>query len=156
MSETTRGWALVGVQAALLVLLVALPHRAIAIPALAAGLALAASGATVLLISFRALGRALTPTPVPVPGAGLRTDGPYRWVRHPIYTGVLLLAAGFTVAVGTWWTVGAALVLLAFFWAKWRWEDSLLRGRYGAEWAGWAARTGAVVPGLGRARRHSP
>ena len=28
--------------------------------------------------------------------------GPYRWVRHPAYTGVLLLAAGYGLAMGNW------------------------------------------------------
>lgn len=144
------------VQAVLLVLLVLLPHRPITGLALVAGLVLVAAGAAVLLVAFRVLGRALTPTPVPVAGAGLRTDGPYRWVRHPIYTGVLLAGAGFTVAVGSWWTVGAWLVLLVFFWGKWRWEDRLLRARYGAEWSSWAAGTGAILPGLGRVPDHSP
>jgi protein-S-isoprenylcysteine O-methyltransferase Ste14 len=156
MTESTRGWSLVVVQGLLLLLLVVVPHRSPGAVSVAAGLVLAAAGAGVLLVAFRVLGRALTPTPVPVRGAGLRTDGPYRWVRHPIYTGVLLMAAGFTVAVGSWWTVGAWLLLLAFFWTKWRWEDRLLHARYGAEWDAWAARTGSIVPGLGRGTPHSP
>lgn len=156
VTQSARGWTLVAVQGVLLVLLVVLPHRSPSVPAVVAGLVLIAAGAAVLLVAFRVLGRALTPTPVPVAGAGLRTDGPYRWVRHPIYTGVLLAAAGFTVALGSWWTAGAWLVLLVFFWGKWRWEDRLLSGRYGAEWSAWAARTGAIVPGLGRVPHHSP
>jgi protein-S-isoprenylcysteine O-methyltransferase Ste14 len=156
VTQTVRGWTLVAVQAALLLLLVVLPHRPITPLAVTGGLVLVAAGAAVLLVAFRVLGRALTPTPVPVAGAGLRTDGPYRWVRHPVYTGVLLAASGFTVALGSWWTAGAWVLLLVFFWGKWRWEDRLLRSRYGAEWSAWAARTGAIVPGLGRVRDHSP
>jgi protein-S-isoprenylcysteine O-methyltransferase Ste14 len=156
VTQTVRGWTLVAVQAVLLLILVVLPHRAITPLAVAAGLVLVAAGAAVLLVAFRVLGRALTPTPVPVAGAGLRTDGPYRWVRHPIYTGVLLAAGGFTVALGSWWTLGAWVLLLVFFWGKWRWEDRLLRSRYCAEWSEWAARTGAIVPGLGRVPDHSP
>jgi len=96
--------------------------------------------------AFRALGRALTPTPVPIPGVGLRTDGPYRFVRHPIYSAILLAGTGFAVAIGTWWTVAALGVLGLFFFAKSRWEDRLLRAQYGAAWEEWASTTGALLP----------
>ena len=101
---------------------------------------LAVAGAVLGLVSGRRLGRALTPTPVPVAGAGLRTDGPYRWVRHPIYSAVLLMVAGYVIAIGTIWSVACAVVLLVFFVLKSRWEDGLLREQYGDEWTAWAAR----------------
>ena len=43
----------------------------------------------------------------------LATDGPYSIVRHPLYTGNLLLLIGFTFASGQWW---ALLVSAAFWW----------------------------------------
>ena len=99
-----------------------------------------------LLAAFRRLGTALTPTPVPIRGAGLRTGGAYRYVRHPIYSAVLLITLGFLVAMGSplSWVWGA--VMLLFFWAKSRWEDALLREAYGDEWTQWAQTTGALVP----------
>ncbi len=142
------GWVLVVVQFVLLVVLVLLPHRPATVLGLVVGAVLAVLGVVLGLAATRFLGSALTPTPVPVDGAGLRTSGPYARVRHPIYGAVLLLGTGFTVAVGSWWTVGCLVTLVAFFVAKARWEDSLLRTRYGAAWRTWASSTGALLPRL--------
>lgn len=140
------GWSLVGVQVGLYVVLILLPWRAptalsigLAIPPLVLGLALGA-------VSFRALGSALTPTPVPIPGAGLRTTGVYAWVRHPIYSAVLCLTLGAVILAGTAWSWLWGAVILAFFWGKSRWEDRLLAQEYGDLWRSWAARTGALIP----------
>ena len=40
----------------------------------------------------------------------LVTSGPYRLVRHPIYSGILLAAVGTAVALSWWWLVAVALV----------------------------------------------
>ena len=140
-----RGWLLVALQGVLIVALVLAPHRSPALPVVLAGGALAGLGAWLLLASGRALGRALTATPVPN-GAGLVTDGPYARVRHPIYAALLLMATGWVVALGSWWSVLAAVALLAFLLAKARWEDALLARAYGDAWQAWAARTGALLP----------
>ncbi len=148
------GWALVGVQFVLLVLLVVVPRSQSAPWTLGLGLVLAAGGALLGLWSGRTLGSALTPTPVPIPGAGLRTGGPYAWVRHPIYSAVLLLAWGWTIAVGSGWTAAVAVALSVFFLVKSRWEDGLLAAEYGSSWRAWAQRTGALIPKP--PRRHDP
>src|SRR5690554_3341927 len=43
----------------------------------------------------------------------LATEGPYSLVRHPLYTGNLLILLGFTLACGRWW---AWLVAALFWW----------------------------------------
>jgi protein-S-isoprenylcysteine O-methyltransferase Ste14 len=146
MNRGAIGWLLVVVQFLLLLVLILLPWRAPTVLSVAVGLVLVIAGGLLGLIAGRHLGRALTPTPVPIPGAGLRTDGAYRFVRHPIYSAVLLMVAGYVIAVGSLWTAVGAVVLLVFFVLKSRWEDGLLREQYGEEWTAWAARTGALVP----------
>jgi len=146
MGRGTVGWTLVVAQFALLVVLLALPWRTPSTLSVVVGAVLVASGVTLGLIAGRRLGRALTPTPVPISGAGLRTDGVYRRVRHPIYSAVLLGVLGFVVAVGSAWSLAWGALILLFFWAKSRWEDSLLHEAYGDEWQRWAATTGALVP----------
>lgn len=148
MGRNATGWLLVVVQVVVFVVLLLLPWREPSILSIIAGVALAAGGAVLAFVSMRTLGRALTPTPVPIEGAGLRTDGPYRFVRHPIYSALLLIMLGFLVAVGSLagWVWG--LVIVGFFWSKSRWEDSLLRGTYPGEWDAWASRTGALIPRL--------
>ena len=151
MTRGRIGWSLVALQFVLLIALVLLPHRPPTLLSLAIGVPLIAAGVVLGLLASRTLGRALTPTPVPIAQAGLRTDGVYALVRHPIYSAICLAAAGFVIAVGSWWTLACAVVLVAFFLLKSRWEDSLLREEYGDEWRAWAARTGALVPRVTRA-----
>jgi len=80
----------------------------------------------------------------------LATDGPYRFVRHPLYSGNILLVVGFAIAGSRWWAVPAAA---AFFWfyypAAIEYEDRKLRAIFGAAWEQWAARTPALAPGFG-------
>jgi protein-S-isoprenylcysteine O-methyltransferase Ste14 len=146
MTRQTVGWFLVALQFALLIGLVLLPRRDPSLLSLAVGVPLIAAGAVLGFAAFRHLGEALTPTPVPIAGAGLRTGGLYRWVRHPIYSAILLMALGYVILMGTWWSALGLVVLLLFFWGKSRWEDRLLHDQYGEEWATWASRTGALIP----------
>lgn len=152
MGRGTVGWLLVVVQFALLIVLILLPWRDPSVLSLALGAVLLLAGMTVFITAMRALGSALTPTPVPIAGSSLRTAGLYRYVRHPIYSGVLLMVLGLLVAVGTWVSWAWGLLILVFFFAKSRWEDRLLAEAYGQEWTTWAARTGALVPRLRRQR----
>lgn len=75
---------------------------------LAAGSALLLAGLVLAAAAARALGRALTPLPSPRPGAPLSRRGPYRVVRHPIYTGLILLATGASLVGSPWAFVPAA------------------------------------------------
>jgi protein-S-isoprenylcysteine O-methyltransferase Ste14 len=80
----------------------------------------------------------------------LATDGAYRFVRHPLYTGNILLVIGFALAGSRWWGVPLALF---FFWFYYptaiEYEDRKLHRIFGAAWEQWAARTPALVPRFG-------
>lgn len=58
------------------------------------------AGFVILGVSALALGKSLTPHPIPGKNAVLVTDGLYRYVKHPIYSGLLLAAFGLTIAGG--------------------------------------------------------
>lgn len=76
------------------------------------------------------LGRSLTPLPHPK-GEGILVErGPYRMVRHPIYTGVILIAYGWSIASASWLTAGYATLI--FFWldVKSRREERWLVEKY--------------------------
>ncbi len=150
--DTQVGWLLVGIQALLLVLLVLLPKRTglgdvwpPTVPSVI-GLVLMCCGLILAALSLLALGSALTPTPVPQEGAALRTAGVYGVVRHPIYVGVLIAAAGFTIAVGSWWQVLMLVLLAGFFIGKALWEDHLLAERHGVLWYDYADHVGGFLP----------
>jgi protein-S-isoprenylcysteine O-methyltransferase Ste14 len=57
------------------------------------------------------LGGAFRTTVEVDPGQAVVTTGPYRWIRHPSYTGLLLVIAGFGLALGNWLSFAAGLVL---------------------------------------------
>lgn len=79
------------------------------------GAALLLAGALVAVAAVRSLGRAMTPFPRPLEGAQLVETGPYRVVRHPVYTGGLLFLVGWSLIAGP---VALALTLaLAVLWA---------------------------------------
>jgi protein-S-isoprenylcysteine O-methyltransferase Ste14 len=54
-------------------------------------------------------------------------SGPYRFVRHPMYVGLILLHASIAMILGSMWTLGlAALIMLLFLWRT-ALEDQTLR-----------------------------
>lgn len=82
----------------------------------------------------------------------LATDGAYRFVRHPLYTGNILLVIGFALAGSRWWGIPLALF---FFWFYYppaiEYEDRKLQRIFGAAWEQWSSRTPALLPRFGRA-----
>lgn len=77
----------------------------------------------------------------------LATDGPYGMVRHPLYTGNVLILVGFCIATQLWWGYVLLAVLLALFYpATIRYEDSKLHKIFGEEWQDWSSKTPALFP----------
>jgi len=153
MNQRAVGWLLVAMQIVVFVVLALLPWRQPTTWSVLAAVPFLAVGGWLGFSAFRTLGTALTPTPVPITGAGLRTNGPYARVRHPIYTAVLSLTLAALILAGSWWSWAWGVVIFLFFWSKSRWEDTLLAQEYGSEWQVWAQQTGALIPGR---RRSAP
>ena len=102
----------------------------------------------IVLIALAAvfLGRSLTATPVPRAAAELRTSGPYRWARHPIYSGVILVVVALAIRSGSVIALGIGAITIAFFVVKSSWEERRLAERFPGN-ADYAARTGRFFPG---------
>lgn len=113
-------------------------------------LALVLLGSAGIVVSALDLGKALTPLPEPN-GAGMAARGLYRWMRHPMYTALVVVCAG--VAMGRGVVVVWALVALlaVFFDVKTRVEERYLLRRYDG-YAAYAARTGKFIPGVAKLR----
>lgn len=89
------------------------------------------AGVAVAVWGVRSLGGSLTPGTEPLPSAPLVTSGAYALVRHPIYLGIVLAAAGYTLAWSNWTlAVVLGLVALGYFDAKARAEERWLVSRY--------------------------
>ncbi|MBV8107090.1 MAG: isoprenylcysteine carboxylmethyltransferase family protein [Hyphomicrobiales bacterium] len=76
----------------------------------------------------------------------LIVEGPYRIVRHPIYTGILIALIGTALAVGEWRAVLGVAIAAGAYWRKLRIEESVMRRQFGAAYAEYAARVPALVP----------
>ncbi len=75
--------------------------------------------------------------------------GPYRWVRHPSYTGTLVAAAGGATVCESW--MGAVLtlgLLLPVYLYRIGREEAFLRARLGEAYARYALRTSRLLPHL--------
>jgi protein-S-isoprenylcysteine O-methyltransferase Ste14 len=99
---------------------------------------------------FSAIGNNISPTEATRRNHQLITHGPYRWIRHPLYTfGALWLLA--LAGVTTLWWLGLVLLpaLLALGWRT-RYEEANLLARFGDEYRAYMAQTGRFLPKLGR------
>jgi len=77
----------------------------------------------------------------------LATVGPYSLVRHPLYTGNILMLIGFCLANGMLWPWAVGLFFLWFWYPPAiTYEDKKLNKIFGAAWEDWSARTPALIP----------
>lgn len=146
------GWLLVAIQVALFLAVAFWPSSwGPAVPAAREfGGALLLLGAIGGVASAVFLGRALTPIPQPN-GAGLSARGIYRWIRHPMYTSILVLCVGVAASRGAVVVWALVVTLAVFFEVKTRFEEAFLVEAYDG-YASYAATTGKFVPGVGRHR----
>jgi protein-S-isoprenylcysteine O-methyltransferase Ste14 len=90
------------------------------------GLLLALFGSFVSIWAVLQFGSQLTPFPKPVEGATLIDSGPYRFVRHPMYTGIIAFTLGCGLAYATVAAAMAGPIFLIFFAAKTTHEEEML------------------------------
>ncbi|MBU6247761.1 MAG: isoprenylcysteine carboxylmethyltransferase family protein [Xanthomonadaceae bacterium] len=74
--------------------------------------------------------------------------GPYRRVRHPIYTGLLMAFLGTALALGEWRGLLGTAIVGASFWFKLRLEERWMREQFGGRYEAYMQRTKALLPGL--------
>ena len=91
-------------------------------------------------------GKSFTPMPSPRDNAILQTTGPYSWVRHPVYSSLLLWAFGVALAGGTASHLLLAAAHLLFFNAKAAYEERALAKKFSG-YADYAAKTPRLFPG---------
>jgi protein-S-isoprenylcysteine O-methyltransferase Ste14 len=136
-SRWSRGEGWVAVQLVLFALIVASWFVGPDVTLL--GLIPAALGFLLAVWASRSLGRSMTALPVPKDGGQLVQEGPYRFLRHPIYVGAALFFGGLSLVFSAYGLVLTAV--LALFWvAKARKEERHLLERF-PEYAGYRRRT---------------
>jgi protein-S-isoprenylcysteine O-methyltransferase Ste14 len=113
-----------------------------------AGLALLAGGAALALWARFTLGTSSTVTGVPAPDGELVTRGPYRRLRHPIYSAGLLMVPGAAAVTDSVFVVGIGLVMLVTLDIRTRTEERLLLARFGDDYRRHMDRTHRWLPRL--------
>lgn len=102
-------------------------------------------GGVILGAGLLRLGRGLTPLPYPRDGAGFVQTGPFALVRHPMYSGGLILAFGWALFVRGWLTLGYVVVLFLFLDIKSRIEERWLAEKF-PEYAAYRRRVRKLIP----------
>jgi len=81
-------------------------------------------------------------------GHELIERGPYRIVRHPIYTGILTMFAGTAVAIGYFGGFIGLLLLFVSFWMKLKREEDLMLKHFPDEYSAYQHRVKRIIPFL--------
>lgn len=75
----------------------------------------------------------------------LVTTGPYRFIRHPIYTGIILAMIGTALAISLFGLIVVAVIAVLFAYSASR-EESFLAGEFPATFPDYKARTKMLIP----------
>lgn len=110
------------------------------------GVAMIAAAAFWLSWMFQSLGRNLTDTVVTRSDATFVEHGPYRYVRNPMYTGVLVLCLGIGVALENLSVPVTIVVVFTLFAIRTRTEEKYLIERFGDTYRNYMQRVGRFLP----------
>jgi protein-S-isoprenylcysteine O-methyltransferase Ste14 len=118
------------------------------------GVAMALVGFGLLQWSQQTLGKNWSDAPKLFTDQKLVVDGPYRWIRHPIYTAFLLILGSLLLItanwfIGTMWISMTALDVAARMDA----EEAMMISQFGNQYRAYMQQTGRLLPRLSR-RKH--
>ena len=113
------------------------------------------TGAAIGLVSvgliywvFSSLGHNVTPTVLTRANSQLVTHGPYRWVRHPLYSVGLLSFTGYFLLTSSWMILLGLLLTIPFLILRTPQEEEHLIARYGDAYRHYMQTTGRFFPKL--------
>lgn len=129
-SKRSKATTLVALQFLLLALLLLNPFDSLSDIERIFSLTLYAVATLILASAAVALGSALTASPIPKDDADLVTSGIYKWIRHPMYTALILIGFGLVLGTFNFYSllIYATLVMVLIY--KSRYEDQLLSERH--------------------------
>jgi protein-S-isoprenylcysteine O-methyltransferase Ste14 len=115
----------------------------------AVGLILMCAGIAIRQWSIATLGDYFTVDVRVHPGQTVVERGPYRWVRHPSYTGMIVTILGIGLALGNWLALAVmAVVPTAGFVVRIHFEEGALLEELGEPYRRFAASRARLFPGL--------
>lgn len=114
-------------------------------PLVLTGLVLCASGIGFAIWARIHIGRNWSPVPAMKEEHELVTSGPYRYVRHPIYTGILVAMIGSALVAGLSWLVVFLFALVTFLFRV-RIEEGYMMKLFPIEYPEYRKRVKALIP----------
>lgn len=102
---------------------------------------------------FSSLGKNVTDTVAIRKEHSLATYGPYRWVRHPMYSITFLAVVGFSLLSANWFVGLPGIVALALIVVRTPIEERKLIEEFGDEYREYMKRTGRFFPRLMRSKK---
>lgn len=119
------------------------------------GVPAALTGLALFLWMFRHLGLNVTSTSMPRDRATLVTSGPYRWIRHPMYSAAFVLIIASALLTASALVALGGIGMFALLAARSRIEERRLVEKFGATYRDYQQRTGRFFPWKGTALKSS-
>lgn len=112
-----------------------------------AGLTIILAGMAVRFLAVGSLGQRFTVNLSIGEGHRIKTDGMYRWVRHPSYLGSIISFLGFSLSLNNAISLAAILlVVVPSFLYRIRVEERLLIAEFGTEYREYMSKTSRLIP----------
>ena len=94
------------------------------------GLLIAVFGGIIIILALLQLNKNLTPFPTPKNNTILLQNGLYKYMRHPIYTGIIFLFTGYSMYQNSFYKLGISLLLVILFYFKSNYEEQRLEQKF--------------------------
>ena len=109
------------------------------------GLTVTVIGGLILIISLLQLSKNLSPFPTPKSNSQLIQTGLYKYIRHPIYTGILISFIGYSFYSESLYKLAITFILLVLFIFKSKYEENKLSEKF-SEYSSYKEKTGRFLP----------
>lgn len=111
------------------------------------GLIFAIIGLLIFVIAILQINKNLSPFPTPKNNSHLIQNGLFNYVRHPIYTGIIVIVFGSSFYFASVYKMSISILLLLLFYYKSKYEEMLLQNKC-SNYSSYKSRTGRFFPNI--------
>jgi protein-S-isoprenylcysteine O-methyltransferase Ste14 len=87
-------------------------------------------GGLIIILALLQLNKSLSPFPTPKNNTTLLQNGLYKYIRHPIYTGIIIFFTGYSVYQNSFYKLVISLLLIILFHFKSKYEEQRLEQKF--------------------------
>jgi len=109
------------------------------------GLIIAVFGGIIITLALLQLNKNLSPFPTPKESSSLLQNGLYKYSRHPIYTGIIILFLGYSLYQNSVYKLLISLLLVILFYFKSNYEEQRLEQKF-PDYKNYKTKTGRFFP----------